>query len=103
MAVRIHSPAHAQECRSLLICEYLSELLDPRNIGKIIISPRQRAQKTFELLFAKHESELACHDDPEGVKLITEDVREWDYGDFEGLKPNEILAKQPGWKIWSDG
>lgn len=34
---------------------------------------------------------------------ITEDVREWDYGDFEGLKPAEIQARKPGWAIWTDG
>ncbi len=34
---------------------------------------------------------------------ITDDVREWDYGDFEGLKPAEIQARSPGWTIWTDG
>ncbi|KAI9460985.1 phosphoglycerate mutase-like protein [Lactarius psammicola] len=35
--------------------------------------------------------------------VITELVREWDYGDYEGLKSHEISAKQPGWSIWKDG
>lgn len=35
--------------------------------------------------------------------MITEDVREWDYGKYEGLKPAEIQAINPGWFIWRDG
>ncbi|SRR6267378_869310 len=35
--------------------------------------------------------------------MITELVREWDYGDYEGLKSHEITAKHPGWAIWKDG
>jgi broad specificity phosphatase PhoE len=35
--------------------------------------------------------------------VTTEEVREWDYGDYEGLFKEEILAKQPGWSIWRDG
>ena len=35
--------------------------------------------------------------------VTTEEVREWDYGDYEGLKPAEIQAKSPGWLIWRDG
>ncbi|KAF9514185.1 hypothetical protein BS47DRAFT_1372348 [Hydnum rufescens UP504] len=30
-------------------------------------------------------------------------VREWDYGDYEGLKPHEIKEKNPTWNIWTDG
>jgi len=79
------------------------KLIDPCTLAKIVISPRQRAHKTFELLFANHMSELECADDPEGVTLITEDVREWDYGDYEGLGPHEIKERNPNWNIWSDG
>jgi broad specificity phosphatase PhoE len=28
---------------------------------------------------------------------------EWDYGDFEGLKPAEIQERRPGWFLWRDG
>jgi len=79
------------------------KLIDPRSLAKIVISPRIRARKTFELLFENHMSELECADDPDGVTLITEDVREWDYGDYEGLLKHEILEKDPNWSIWSDG
>ena len=54
-----------------------------------------RAHRTFHLLFA-HLNKLPEH-------TITEEVREWDYGEYEGLKPAEIQAINPGWFIWKDG
>lgn len=30
-------------------------------------------------------------------------LREWDYGDYEGLTPAEIQERRPGWFIWRDG
>ena len=35
--------------------------------------------------------------------VITEEVREWDYGEYEGLLSSEIQARNPGWAIWKDG
>jgi len=72
-----------------------AEALDPSDLGVTFISPRIRAHKTFHLLF-EHLLEVPNH-------VITEEVREWDYGDYEGLLKEEILAKQPGWYIWRDG
>lgn len=69
--------------------------LDPRDLGIVFISPRTRAHKTFHLLF-EHLPKFPDH-------VITEEAREWDYGDYEGLFKEEILAKQPGWAIWRDG
>jgi len=69
--------------------------IDPKHISTVYISPRQRALTTFQILFG-HLPELPHHD-------ITEEVREWDYGDYEGLKPAEIQEKTPGWWIWRDG
>lgn len=39
---------------------------------------------------------------------ITEDIREWDYGDYEGITSAEIreIRKKEGkgpWDIWRDG
>jgi probable phosphoglycerate mutase len=28
---------------------------------------------------------------------------EWDYGDYEGLRREQILSRQPGWQIFRDG
>lgn len=82
------------------------------------VSPRKRAQRTFELLnlgfkdlpWNAHgpvgeSTGLACNARIE----ITEDIREWDYGDYEGITSKEIrkLRKDHGltenWDIWRDG
>ncbi len=33
----------------------------------------------------------------------TEDLREWDYGEYEGLTTAQIRAERPGWTLWADG
>jgi len=73
------------------------KLITPSTICHALVSPRQRARKTFELLFANLPT------DEKPPYEICEGVREWDYGEYEGLKPREILERQPGWKIWKDG
>jgi broad specificity phosphatase PhoE len=34
---------------------------------------------------------------------VTDDLREYDYGDYEGRTPSEIRERRPGWDIWTDG
>jgi len=70
-------------------------LLEPKNICTVLVSPRQRSHKTFHLLF-EHTGKIPSH-------ILTEEVREWDYGDYEGLKSSEIAKLNPSWKIWDDG
>jgi hypothetical protein len=48
-------------------------IIDPKRCLKAIISPRQRAQKTFHLAFTHTR---------EPPHEVSEDVREWDYGKF---------------------
>ncbi|KAG8992722.1 hypothetical protein FRB95_005871 [Tulasnella sp. JGI-2019a] len=71
------------------------KLLDPASLGHVFVSPRIRAQKTFELLFSSLP-ELPPHS-------LSDEAREWDYGEYEGLTPAQIAAKRPGWSIWTDG
>jgi broad specificity phosphatase PhoE len=71
------------------------EIIDPKNLSTVLVSPRIRAHKTFHLLF-EHLPELPHH-------ILTEDVREWDYGEYEGLTSSEIKKKNPTWSIWKDG
>ncbi|KAG8986227.1 hypothetical protein FRB93_005485 [Tulasnella sp. JGI-2019a] len=71
------------------------KMLDPDNLCHIFVSPRIRAQKTFNILFGILP-ELPPH-------TTTEDVREWDYGEYEGLTSAEIEERNPGWSIWCDG
>ncbi len=34
---------------------------------------------------------------------ICEDLREWDYGDYEGLTTAQIRERNPDWWLWRDG
>ncbi len=85
-----------------------SKLIDPARVSRVWVSPRKRAQQTSGLLFngdGDRGSDIA-----EKVTL-TEDIAEWDYGDYEGLVVGEIRArrKEKGldrereWDIWRDG
>ena len=51
-------------------------------------SPMERARKTAELMGLGDAIEI----DP--------DLREWDYGDYEGITTPEIRKTVPGWTIW---
>ena len=81
---------HVPELRSTL-----PGIIDPKNICTVYVSPRIRAHRTFHLLF-DHLPEQPHH-------VITEEVREWDYGEYEGLLPSEIKERNPNWFIWRDG
>ncbi|KAH7020154.1 histidine phosphatase superfamily [Ilyonectria destructans] len=93
-------------------------LIAPKKIAHIYVSPRKRAQRTFELLNLGLEDPLPwkAHGESEGDGLpcqakieITEDIREWDYGDYEGVTSPEIrkIRAEQGyegtWDIWRDG
>ncbi|BCS19657.1 histidine phosphatase family protein [Aspergillus puulaauensis] len=80
------------------------KLIDRVRIAKVWVSPRRRTQQTFQLLFG------ATGLDAEKV-AFTEDIAEWDYGIYEGLRSSEIksLRREKGldegrdWNIWRDG
>lgn len=52
-------------------------LMDPSKLARVFISPRQRAQKTFKLLFGEDACDAL---QSEGKVETTENVAEWDYG-----------------------
>ncbi|KAE8349240.1 histidine phosphatase superfamily [Aspergillus coremiiformis] len=81
-------------------------LIDPARIARVWVSPRRRTQQTFQHLFGA----TSC--DREGNTVtLTEDIAEWDYGDYEGLRVSEIrsrrkengLDQEMEWDIWRDG
>ncbi|CAG9946453.1 unnamed protein product [Clonostachys rosea f. rosea IK726] len=97
-------------------------LIVPHKLAHIYVSPRKRAQRTFELLnlgFSDKDLPWKAHGEApirrEGISecaariQITEDIREWDYGDYEGITSPEIrrLRAEQGykgtWDIWRDG
>jgi probable phosphoglycerate mutase len=57
----------------------------------VLCSPLQRARQTCELAGLGEAAQL----EP--------DLREWDYGDYEGLTPAQIHAEAPGWLVFRDG
>ena len=34
---------------------------------------------------------------------VCDDLREWDYGEYEGLRTPQIRAANPEWVLWRDG
>ncbi|TDL28591.1 phosphoglycerate mutase-like protein [Rickenella mellea] len=71
------------------------KLINPDTLCHVFVSPRQRAQKTFELLFSDLPK-LPPHE-------TCDAVREWDYGDYEGLTREQIRSKDKYWSIWRTG
>ncbi|MCJ1369335.1 hypothetical protein MMC20_000545, partial [Loxospora ochrophaea] len=81
------------------------------------VSPRHRAQRTLELLSIdcneKFPWQGSREQGDENAKTdakctVTQDAREWDYGDYEGLTSKTIREqrKEKGegsWDIWRDG
>jgi broad specificity phosphatase PhoE len=67
-----------------------SELAE-RAFTLVLTSPLRRARETCELAgFAD-------------VAEVCEDLREWDYGEYEGLTTPEIRSQNPSWVLWRDG
>jgi probable phosphoglycerate mutase len=58
--------------------------------ARVLVSPLERARETCALAgFAGAE--------------VCDDLREWDYGDYEGRTTAEIRSQRPRWSLWSDG
>ena len=67
------------------------ELLEGWTFDAVLVSPLARAQETLALL------------DRREPVTVTDDLREWDYGDDEGRTTAEIRERRPGWTVWRDG
>lgn len=55
---------------------------------------------TSPLLRARETCELAGFGD---VAAVDDDLREWDYGEYEGLTTPQIREERPDWSLWRDG
>jgi broad specificity phosphatase PhoE len=71
--------------------EALAQVLREWSFSLVLCSPLRRARETCE---------LAGFGD---VAEICEDLREWDYGEYEGLTTPEIRERDPNWNLWRDG
>ena len=68
----------------------ITERLGMRTFAKVLTSPSQRARRTAEIAGF-------------GDAVVDDDLAEWDYGQYEGLKTAEIAARQPAWNIFEHG
>jgi broad specificity phosphatase PhoE len=65
--------------------------LKHRELGLVLTSPLRRALETCELAGF-------------GERAVKRDeLREWDYGTYEGRTTAEIRKERPGWTLWRDG
>ena len=69
----------------------LGKRLTGLNFGEVFTSPLQRATRTCELAGFGTVAE------------VDRDLVEWDYGQYEGLRTDEILAARPEWQLFRDG
>jgi len=68
----------------------LAPVLAGRDIRAVFASPLQRAVLTAGLAGLADVKQ-----DP--------DLREWDYGGYEGMTTPQIREQRPGWYLWRDG
>ncbi len=65
--------------------------LDNRRFTLVLTSPLQRAEETCRLAgFA-------------GQAKPRPELKEWDYGTYDGLTSAQIRARRPEWSLWRDG
>ena len=65
--------------------------LAARRFALVLCSPLRRARETAELAGFGEVAEVCG------------ELREWDYGEYEGLTTPEIRAGRPDWDLWRDG
>jgi probable phosphoglycerate mutase len=65
--------------------------LRDRRFVLVLSSPLSRALETCRLAGLGDLAEL------------TDDLLEWDYGEYEGLRTADIRQTRPGWTLWADG
>ncbi|MCA2214019.1 histidine phosphatase family protein [Jidongwangia harbinensis] len=64
--------------------------LGGRVFAAVLASPRLRAQRTAELAGLR-------------VTETTEDLAEWNYGEYEGVTTSDIRRTRPDWWLWTHG
>jgi broad specificity phosphatase PhoE len=68
--------------------EKIRDYLAHRAFSLVLTSPLQRARETCRVAGYS------------GVAQVDENLREWDYGVFEGRTTADIRKDQPDWSIW---
>jgi probable phosphoglycerate mutase len=71
--------------------DLLGRRLAGHEFAQVLVSPLGRAAQTCALAGFGAGA------------VVGADLREWDYGAYEGRTTEEIRAERPGWSIWRDG
>lgn len=69
----------------------VGEKLADKRFDLVLCSPLLRARETCRLAGFGDAAQL------------TDDLREWDYGEYEGLTTPQIRERSPDWNLWRDG
>ncbi len=71
--------------------ERLRPVLARERFARVLVSPMRRARETCDLAGLGDAA------------VIDPDLAEWNYGEYEGLTPEQIHEKAPHWLIFRDG
>jgi len=71
--------------------ELLRSRLAQREFALVLTSPLQRARETARLAGLGERGE------------VMDELREFDYGDYEAITTAQIRETRPGWDLWRDG
>jgi broad specificity phosphatase PhoE len=69
----------------------LGKRLEGIAFAQVLTSPLRRARRTCELAGFGNRA------------AVEPNLVEWNYGDYEGLRTAEILARRPDWQLFRDG
>jgi probable phosphoglycerate mutase len=69
----------------------LATRLEGRRFALVMTSPLRRAIDTCRLAGLGDRAQ------------VRDDLREWDYGDYEGITTAQIHERDPSWSLWRDG
>jgi probable phosphoglycerate mutase len=69
--------------------EGLARRLARERFAAVFSSPMLRASETCRIVGLDREA------------IVTDDLREWDYGEYEGRTTDDIRADDPEWTIWT--
>jgi probable phosphoglycerate mutase len=72
-----------------LQAELLAARLARQRFAAVFTSPMRRARDTCRIAGLDREA------------VVTDDLREWDYGAYEGRTTDDIRAEEPGWTVWT--
>jgi probable phosphoglycerate mutase len=70
--------------------EELRDYLKGTTFDAVFVSPMKRAQETCQIAGFGAQA------------VVDSNLKEWDYGVYEGKTTSDIRAEIPGWSVWKD-